>query len=104
MTVIPAALLLGVIAGLRAMTAHAAISWAAYLGWLPPHHTPIALIGTTMVVIILTVLMIGALIRTLGGAAMRTWLATATARDLPAALIEDVAAVGGTALLVVAAP
>ena len=29
------ALLIGIIAGLRAMTAPAAVSWAAYLGWLP---------------------------------------------------------------------
>lgn len=29
------ALLIGVIAGLRAMTAPAAIAWGAYLGWLP---------------------------------------------------------------------
>ena len=28
-------LLIGVVAGLRAMTAPAAVSWAAYLGWLP---------------------------------------------------------------------
>jgi uncharacterized membrane protein len=28
------ALLIGVVAGLRAMTAPAAVSWAAYLGWL----------------------------------------------------------------------
>ena len=29
------ALLIGVVAGLRAMTAPAAVAWAAYLGWLP---------------------------------------------------------------------
>ncbi|MFB9980977.1 DUF4126 domain-containing protein [Mesorhizobium kowhaii] len=29
------ALLIGVIAGLRAMTAPAAVAWGAYLGWLP---------------------------------------------------------------------
>jgi uncharacterized membrane protein len=29
------ALLIGIVAGLRAMTAPAAVSWAAYLGWLP---------------------------------------------------------------------
>ncbi len=29
------ALLIGVVAGLRTMTAPAAVSWAAYLGWLP---------------------------------------------------------------------
>jgi uncharacterized membrane protein len=29
------ALLIGIVAGLRAMTAPAAVSWAAYLGWIP---------------------------------------------------------------------
>ena len=29
------ALLIGVVAGLRAMTAPAAVSWATRLGWLP---------------------------------------------------------------------
>ncbi len=29
------ALLIGVVAGLRAMTAPAAVAWAAYVGWLP---------------------------------------------------------------------
>jgi uncharacterized membrane protein len=33
------ALLIGIIAGLRAMTAPAAVSWAAYLGWLPVENT-----------------------------------------------------------------
>ena len=33
------ALLIGVVAGLRAMTAPAAVSWAAYLGWLPRRKT-----------------------------------------------------------------
>ena len=28
------ALLIGIVAGLRAMTAPAAVSWAAYLGWI----------------------------------------------------------------------
>ncbi|RWF24812.1 MAG: DUF4126 domain-containing protein, partial [Mesorhizobium sp.] len=29
------ALLIGVVAGLRAMTAPAAVAWGSYLGWLP---------------------------------------------------------------------
>jgi uncharacterized membrane protein len=33
------ALLIGVVAGLRAMTAPAAVSWAAHLGWLPVDNT-----------------------------------------------------------------
>lgn len=39
------ALLIGVIAGLRAMTAPAAVSWAAALGWLSLDGTPLAFLG-----------------------------------------------------------
>ena len=56
------ALLIGVVAGLRAMTAPAAVSWAAHLGWLPLQHTPIAFLGATVTPYILTVLAIGELI------------------------------------------
>jgi uncharacterized membrane protein len=38
--------------------------------------------------------MIGAVVGTLGGAAMRSKLAAAFGRDLPAALLEDVMAIG----------
>ncbi len=43
---------------------------------------------------------IGAIIGTFGGAAARAQLATAFGKDLPAALLEDVVAVGGAILLV----
>ena len=46
--------------------------------------------------------LVGAVIGTLGGSAVRARLAAAFGRDLPAALIEDVVAIGG-ALLVFAA-
>ena len=36
---------IGVIAGLRAMTAPAAVAWAAHLGWLPLNGTPLAFLG-----------------------------------------------------------
>jgi len=39
------ALLIGVIAGLRAMTAPAAVSWAAALGWFDLSQTPLAFLG-----------------------------------------------------------
>lgn len=42
------ALLLGVIAGLRAMTAPAAVSWAAHLGWLPLAGTPLGWLGASL--------------------------------------------------------
>src|SRR5262249_8282352 len=39
------ALLIGVIAGLRSMTAPAVVSWAARLGWLRLETTPLAFLG-----------------------------------------------------------
>ena len=40
-----AALVIGIVAGLRAMTAPAAVSWAAPLGWLPLQGTSLAFLG-----------------------------------------------------------
>lgn len=56
------ALLMGVVAGLRAMTPLAAISWAAYLGWLDFSATPFAFIGHIIAVIILTLVAIAELV------------------------------------------
>ncbi|PCK84234.1 DUF4126 domain-containing protein [Rhizobium sophoriradicis] len=39
------ALLIGVISGLRTMTAPAAVSWGAALGWLDVSQTPLAFMG-----------------------------------------------------------
>jgi uncharacterized membrane protein len=144
------ALLMGVVAGLRAMTAPAAVSWAAHLGWLPLQGTPLAFLGYAATPWIITVLallelvtdqlpstpsrkvpvqfgtrivvgalcgaalgmpsgvwigglvagIVGAFIGTLGGAKARAALAQSFGRDLPAALIEDVVAIGGAAMLV----
>lgn len=62
MTVYVLALLIGVVAGLRAMTAPAAVSWAAHLGWLPVQDTPLAFLGYTVTPYIFTVLAIVELI------------------------------------------
>jgi len=144
------ALLIGVIAGLRAMTAPAAVSWAVAADWLPVEGTPLAFLGASATPWIFTVLalgelvtdqlpqtpsrkvpiqfggrlvagalsgaaigtaagsiwvgaglgLVGAIVGTLGGAEARAGLARAFGRDLPAALIEDVVAVGGAALIV----
>jgi uncharacterized membrane protein len=50
------ALLLGVVAGLRTMTAPALISWAAHTGWLDLNGTWLAFVGTTWARWILTLL------------------------------------------------
>jgi uncharacterized membrane protein len=48
--------LIGVIAGLRAMTAPAAVSWAARLGWLKLTSTPLAFLGYALTPWIFTAL------------------------------------------------
>ncbi|WP_105439622.1 DUF4126 family protein [Neorhizobium sp. T25_13] len=50
------ALLIGVVAGLRAMTAPAAIAWAAYLGWLNLSSSWLSFMGTIWAVGIFTIL------------------------------------------------
>ena len=56
MSVYLLALLIGVVAGLRAMTAPAAVAWAAYLGWLDLSGTWLAFLGSVWVRWILTAL------------------------------------------------
>ena len=146
------ALLIGIVAGLRAMTAPAAISWAAHLGWLHLDGSWLAFLGYRFTPWIFSALallelvsdqlpstpsrkvppqfgarlvlgglsgaaigisggtwiaglvagVVGAVIGTLGGAALRARLAAAFGSDRPAALIEDVIAVGGAVLIVLA--
>jgi uncharacterized membrane protein len=48
-----AALLIGVVAGLRTFTAPAALSWGAYLGALPLQNTPLAFLGSPVAAVIL---------------------------------------------------
>jgi uncharacterized membrane protein len=57
-----AALLIGVVAGLRTMTALAAVSWAAHLHAIDLGDTWLAFLGKTFVCWILTALAIGELI------------------------------------------
>jgi uncharacterized membrane protein len=62
MSVLALAFLIGVIAGLRSMTAPAAVSWAARLGWLHLENTWLAFLGFQFTPYIITVLAIGELI------------------------------------------
>jgi uncharacterized membrane protein len=55
-------LLIGVMAGLRAMTAPAAISWAARLGWLDVASTRLAFLGYGVTPWVLTALALGELV------------------------------------------
>ena len=56
------AFLIGVIAGLRSMTAPAAVSWAARAGWLHVENSWLAFFGFAATPYILTVLAIGEVI------------------------------------------
>lgn len=144
------ALLIGVIAGLRALTAPAIVSWGAALGWFDVSQTPLAFMGLRWTPVIFSLLallelvtdqlpstpsrkvppqfgarvvmgalagatlgasggqlilglvagIIGAVIGTLGGAAVRGSLALSFGKDRPAAIIEDVIAIGGAVLIV----
>lgn len=62
MTLYIFAFLIGVIAGLRTMTAAAAVSWAAWMGALPLAGTPLAFLGATATPWILSVLAVGELV------------------------------------------
>lgn len=151
------ALLIGIVAGLRAMTAPAAIAWAAYLGWLnlsgswlffmgtiwavglftilaavelvtdqlpstPSRKVPqqfgarlfmgaltgaalgvsgMASAGTTSIIMGVLAGIIGAVIGTYGGAAVRGKLAASFGKDPPAAFIEDAVAIIGAYLIIV---
>jgi uncharacterized membrane protein len=146
------ALLIGIVAGLRAMTAPAMVCWFAHFGWLDLSGTWLAFLGNVWVRWILTLLALvelvtdqlpstasrtvpvqfgarivtgalsgaaigsaggtmiggvlagifGAVIGTLGGRTVRARLAAAFGSDRPAALIEDVVAIGGALLIGVA--
>lgn len=153
MTMFALALVMGVIAGLRAMTAPAAVSLAARAGWLNLSATGLAFLGYAWTPWILALLalgelitdqlpttpsrtvpvqfgtrlltgalaggaigahydsllpgavagLVGAVIGTLGGRALRGALAHAFGNDRPAALIEDAIAICGAYLILMAA-
>jgi uncharacterized membrane protein len=58
MSVLVPAFLIGIVCGLQAMTGPAAVSWAAYLGWLHLENTPPAFLGLAVTAYILGLLAI----------------------------------------------
>src|ERR1700694_4025179 len=56
------AVLIGVIAGLRTMTAPAVVAWAAKRDWLHLYTSALALMGSTAAVAVFTVLALGELV------------------------------------------
>jgi uncharacterized membrane protein len=123
MSIIVLAFLIGVVAGLRALTPPAVVSWAAHLGHLPVAGSWLAFLGFWATPYILTLLAvvelvgdklpqtpsrkaampfavrivsgaIGAVMGTLGGYEFRSRLVKAIGgRDLPIALLEDAIAI-----------
>lgn len=61
-TVLLLALAIGVIAGLRSLTAPAVTSWAARLGWLAVHNTPFQFMASTTAVAIFSLLALAELV------------------------------------------
>ena len=57
--VLALALGIGVVAGLRSLTAPAAVSWAAHLGWLNLGGSPLAFMGSTAAVGLLSLAAVG---------------------------------------------
>jgi len=53
---------IGVVAGLRSLMAPAVVSWAAHLGWLNLHGSPLAFMGSTLAAAIFSLLAIGELV------------------------------------------
>jgi uncharacterized membrane protein len=62
MTVYVLAFVIGVIAGLRSMTAFAAISWAAYFGWVNLGGSWLEFLGSVWTAPIVTLLAVGELV------------------------------------------
>ncbi|MGD1171284.1 DUF4126 domain-containing protein [Mycobacterium seoulense] len=56
------ALLIGVVAGLRSLTAPAVVAWAAFLGWIDLHGTWAAWMASIITVVVFTVLAVGELV------------------------------------------
>src|ERR1700730_18115927 len=50
------AFLIGVVAGLRSLTAPAVLAWAAHRNWLNLHNTSLSFMGSTAAVVIFTLL------------------------------------------------
>ncbi len=55
-TVILLAFLIGVVCGLRSLTAPAVVAWAAHRGWINLEHTPLHFMGSTAAVVVFTLL------------------------------------------------
>jgi uncharacterized membrane protein len=53
---------IGIVTGLRSLTPPAVVAWAAHLGWLNLHDSPLAFMGSTTAVAIFSLLAVGELV------------------------------------------
>jgi uncharacterized membrane protein len=53
---------IGIVAGLRSMTAPAAMCWAAHLGWIDLHQSPLAFMGSAWATALFSLFAVGELI------------------------------------------
>jgi len=53
---------IGIVAGLRSLTAPAGVAWAAHFGWLNLHDSALGFMGSTAVIVIFSLLAIGELV------------------------------------------
>lgn len=91
---------IGVVAGLRSMTAPAVVAWAAYLGWLNIHGSPLEFMGSVWAVGILTLFAVGEFVADkLPATPSRTALLGLSARIVTGALSGACLAVAGDASL-----
>ncbi len=56
------AFLIGIVSGLRALTAPAVVAWAAHRSWLSLHNTPLSFMASTPAVVIFFLLAVGELV------------------------------------------
>ncbi len=91
---------IGVVAGLRSLTAPAVVAWAAHIGWINLHRSPLAFMGSLWAVDVFTVLACFEFVADqLPGTPARTAPVGLSARIVTGALSGAcVAATGGAAL------
>lgn len=95
---------IGVVAGLRSLTAPAVVAWAAHLGWINLHNSPLAFMGSKWSVGIFTILALVELVADqLPNTPARTAPVGLSARIVTGALCGACLAVAGGAALAVGA-
>src|ERR1700722_18960134 len=94
------ALGIGIVAGLRSLTAPAVVAWAAHIGWINLHNSPLAFMGSVWSVAIFTVLALVELVADqLPSTPARTAAVGLSARIVTGALTGACLAVAGVAAL-----